>query len=129
MGRAQGRSRRRVSKNVPRGMAFIKSTFNNTVVTITDPNGNAISWGSGGSAGFTGSRKSTPYAAQLAAEGAAERAMEHGLRELAVQVKGPGPGREAAIRALQASGIRISSIRDRTPVPHNGVRARRRPRS
>ena len=129
MGRAQGRSRRRVSKNVPRGMAFIKSTFNNTVVTITDPNGNAISWGSGGSAGFTGSRKSTPYAAQLAAEGAAERAMEHGLRELAEQVKGPGPGREAAIRALQASGIRISSIRDRTPVPHNGVRARRRPRS
>lgn len=110
-------------------MAFIKSTFNNTVVTITDPNGNAISWGSGGSAGFTGSRKSTPYAAQLAAEGAAERAMEHGLREVTVQVKGPGPGREAAIRALQASGIRISAIRDRTPVPHNGVRARRRPRS
>jgi len=110
-------------------MAFIKSTFNNTVVTITDPNGNAIAWGSGGTAGFTGSRKSTPYAAQLAAEGAAERAMEHGLRELAVQVKGPGPGREAAIRALQASGIRISGIRDRTPVPHNGVRARRRPRS
>ncbi len=129
MGRSQGRGRRRASKNVPRGMAFIKSTFNNTVVTITDPNGNAIAWGSGGTAGFTGSRKSTPYAAQLAAEGAAERAMEHGLRELAVQVKGPGPGREAAIRALQASGIRISAIRDRTPVPHNGVRARRRPRS
>jgi small subunit ribosomal protein S11 len=129
MGRAQGRSRRRVSKNVPRGVAFIKSTFNNTVVTITDPNGNAIAWGSGGSAGFTGSRKSTPYAAQLAAEAAAARAMEHGMREVSVQVKGPGPGREAAIRALQASGIRISAIRDRTPVPHNGVRARRRPRS
>jgi small subunit ribosomal protein S11 len=121
-------------KNVPRGLAFIKSTFNNTIVTITDPNGNAISWGSGGTGGggaqgFTGSRKSTPYAAQLAAEGAAERAMEHGVREVAVMVKGPGPGREAAIRALQASGLRVSSIRDRTPVPHNGVRARRRPRS
>jgi small subunit ribosomal protein S11 len=129
MGRAQGRGRRRVLKNVPRGMAFIKSTFNNTLVTITDPNGNAISWGSGGAAGFTGSRKSTPYAAQLAGETAAQRAMENGVREVSVQVKGPGPGREAAIRALQASGIRISAIRDVTPVPHNGVRARRRPRN
>ena len=121
--------KKKVKKNIATGVAHIQSTFNNTVVTITDPNGNAIAWGSGGTAGFTGSRKSTPYAAQLAAEGAAERAMEHGLRELAVQVKGPGPGREAAIRALQASGIRISGIQDRTPVPHNGVRARRRPRS
>ena len=129
MGRAQGRGRRRVLKNVPRGMAFIKSTFNNTLVTITDPNGNAIAWGSGGAAGFTGSRKSTPYAVQLAAEAAAQRAMENGVREVSVQVKGPGPGREAAIRALQASGIRISAIRDVTPVPHNGVRARRRPRN
>jgi small subunit ribosomal protein S11 len=129
MGRAQGRGRRRVQKNVPRGVAFIKSTFNNTLVTITDPNGNTIAWGSGGASGFTGSRKSTPYAAQLAAEAAAQRAMEHGVREVSVQVKGPGPGREAAIRALQASGIRISAIRDVTPVPHNGVRARRRPRN
>ncbi len=129
MGRAQRRGRRRVVKNVPRGHAFIKSTFNNTLVTITDPNGNALAWGSGGTAGFTGSRKSTPYAAQLAAEAAARSAIEHGVREVAVQVKGPGPGREAAIRALQASGIRISAIRDVTPVPHNGVRARRRPRN
>ena len=129
MGRAQGRGRRRALKNVPRGIAFIKSTFNNTLVTIADPNGNAIAWGSGGTAGFTGSRKSTPYAAQLAAEAAAQRAMEHGLREVSVQVKGPGPGREAAIRALQASGIRISAIRDVTPVPHKGVRAGRRPRN
>ncbi len=129
MGRAQRRGRRRVVKNVPRGRAFIKSTFNNTLVTITDPNGNALAWGSGGTAGFTGSRKSTPYAAQLAAEAAARSAIEHGVREVAVQVKGPGPGREAAIRALQASGIRISAIRDVTPVPHNGVRARRRPRN
>ena len=129
MGRAQGRGRRRILKNVPRGIAFIKSTFNNTMVTITDPNGNAITWSSGGTAGFTGSRKSTPYAAQLAAEAAAESAMEHGVREVSVQVNGPGPGREAAIRALQASGIRISAIRDVTPLPHNGVRARRRPRT
>ena len=128
MGRAQGRGRRRVLKNVPRGMAFIKSTFNNTLVTITDPNGNAIAWGSGGAAGFTGSRKSTPYAAQLAAEAAAQRAMENGVREVSVQVKGPGPGREAAIRALQASGIRISAIRDVTPVPHNGCRPPKRRR-
>ena len=129
MGRAQGRGRRRILKNVPRGIAFIKSTFNNTMVTITDPNGNAITWSSGGTAGFTGSRKSTPYAAQLAAEAAAESAMEHGVREVSVQVNGPGPGREAAIRALQASGIRISAIRDVTPIPHNGVRARRRHRN
>jgi len=107
----------------------VKSTFNNTIVTLTDPNGNVIAWGSGGTAGFTGSRKSTPYAAQLAAESAAQTAMENGMREVEVLVKGPGSGREAAIRALQASGLRILSLRDITPVPHNGCRARRRPRN
>ena len=114
---------------MPRGRAYVKSTFNNTIVTLTDPNGNVIAWGSGGTAGFTGSRKSTPYAAQLAAESAAQQAMENGMREVEVLVKGPGSGREAAIRALQASGLRILSLRDITPVPHNGCRARRRPRN
>ena len=129
MGRGRAtRVRRRERKNVPRGRAYIASTFNNTVITLTDPNGNVIAWGSGGTAGFTGSRKSTPYAAQLAAEGAAQRATEHGMREVDDFVKGPGSGREAAIRALQASGVRVASIRDVTPIPHNGCRARRRPR-
>lgn len=107
----------------------MRSTFNNTIVTLTDPNGNVVAWGSGGTAGFTGSRKSTPYAAQLAAETAAKQAMENGMREVEVLVKGPGSGREAAIRALQATGLRILSMRDITPVPHNGCRARRRPRN
>ena len=131
MGRARAstRGRRRERKNVPRGRAYVRSTFNNTIVTITDPNGNVLSWGSGGSAGFTGSRKSTPYAAQIAAEGAAQRAMEHGLRELEVFVKGPGPGREAAIRALSSVGVRVTAIRDITPIPHNGCRPWRRPRT
>ncbi|MQA00392.1 MAG: 30S ribosomal protein S11 [Dehalococcoidia bacterium] len=128
-GRQQTRVRRRERKNVPRGRMYVTSTFNNTIVTITDPNGNVLAWGSGGGAGFTGSRKSTPYAAQLAAEGAAQRAMEHGVREVEVYVKGPGPGREAAIRALQTVGVRVSSIRDVTPIPHNGCRPRRRPRN
>ncbi len=128
MGRSR-RGRRRERKNVPRGKAFVKSTFNNTIITVTDPNGNVIAWGSGGTAGFTGSRKSTPYAAQLAGEATAERAMENGVRELEIYVKGPGPGREAAIRALAGAGIRISAIRDVTPIPHNGCRARRRPRN
>lgn len=123
------RGRRRERKSVPRGRAYIKSTFNNTVVTMTDPNGNVIAWGSGGTAGFTGSRKSTPYAAQLAAEGASQNAVEHGMREVEVFVRGPGPGREAAIRAIQSSGIRVASIRDVTPLPHNGCRQRRRPRN
>jgi small subunit ribosomal protein S11 len=107
----------------------VKSTFNNTIITLTDPNGNVVAWGSGGTAGFTGSRKSTPYAAQLAAESAAAQAMENGMRSVEVLVKGPGSGREAAIRALQSSGLRILSLRDVTPVPHNGCRARRRPRN
>jgi small subunit ribosomal protein S11 len=128
MGRSR-RGRRRERKNVPRGRAYVRSTFNNTIITITDPNGNVLAWGSGGTAGFTGSRKSTPYAAQLAAETAAQAAMEHGIREVEVYVKGPGSGREAAIRALASSGVRISSIRDVTPIPHNGCRPRRRPRN
>ena len=116
MGRSRTR-RRRERKSIPRGRAYVKSTFNNTIVTLTDPNGNVIAWGSGGTAGFTGSRKSTPYAAQLAAESAAQTAMENGMREVEVLGKGPGSGREAAIRALQASGLRILSLRDITPVP------------
>ncbi|MCL4368872.1 MAG: 30S ribosomal protein S11 [Actinobacteria bacterium] len=116
------RVRRRERKQIPRGNAYIQSSFNNTIVTITDPDGNAIAWGSAGTAGFKGSRKSTPYAAGLAAEGAARRAMEHGLRQIEVYVKGPGSGREAAIRSLQAAGLTISAITDVTPIPHNGCR-------
>jgi small subunit ribosomal protein S11 len=116
------RVRRRERKQVPRGNAYIQSSFNNTLVTITDPDGNAIAWGSAGTAGFKGSRKSTPYAAGLAAEGAARRAMEQGLRQVEVFVKGPGSGREAAIRSLQAAGLTISAITDVTPIPHNGCR-------
>jgi len=123
------RGRRRERKSVPRGRAYIASTFNNTIVTLTDPNGNVLSWGSGGTAGFKGSRKSTPYAAQLAAEKAVQNAMENGMREVEVFVKGPGPGREAAIRALQSAGVRVASIRDVTPLPHNGCRQRRLPRN
>ena len=126
---AATRTRRRERKNIPRGRAFVTSTFNNTIVTITDPNGNVVAWGSGGVVGFKGSRKSTPYAAQLSAEKAAQVAMENGMREVEVAVKGPGPGREAAVRALSASGLRVSAIRDVTPIPHNGCRARRRPRN
>ena len=122
------RVRRRERKAIPEGKAFIQSTFNNTVITITDPKGNVISWGSPGTAGFKGSRKGTPYAAQLAAQGAAARAKEHGLRQVEVFVKGPGSGREAAIRALQAAGINVVSINDVTPIPHNGCRARKRRR-
>lgn len=116
------RVRKRERKQIPRGNAYIQSSFNNTLVTITDPDGNAISWGSAGTAGFKGSRKSTPYAAGLAAEGAAKRAMEHGLRQVEVYVKGPGSGREAAIRSLQTAGLTISAITDVTPIPHNGCR-------
>ncbi|MEX2032122.1 MAG: 30S ribosomal protein S11, partial [Dehalococcoidia bacterium] len=107
----------------------ILASFNNTIITITDPNGNAVAWASGGVAGFKGSRKSTPYAAQLAGERAAQTAMENGKREVDVSIKGPGPGREAAVRALAAAGLRVSSIRDITPIPHNGCRPRRRPRT
>ena len=122
------RVRRRERKSIPEGKAFIQSTFNNTIVTLTDLKGNVIAWGSSGTAGFKGSRKSTPYAAQLAAQGAAQRARDHGLRQVEVYVRGPGSGREAAIRALQASGIFVMAIKDVTPVPHNGCRARKRRR-
>lgn len=113
---------------MPKGHAHIQSTFNNTIVTITDPRGNVIAWGSAGASGFKGSRKSTPYAAQMTAESAARRAMEHGMRSVDVFVKGPGSGREAAIRSLQATGLMITSIVDVTPIPHNGCRPPKRRR-
>ena len=116
------KARRRERKSVPAGRAYIQSTFNNTIVTLTDPQGNVIAWGSAGTARFKGSRKGTPYAAQLAAHDAARKAMEHGLRQVEIYVKGPGSGREAAIRALQSSGLYITGIRDVTPIPHNGCR-------
>ena len=122
------RARRRERKSIPEGRAYIQSTFNNTVVTLTDPKGNVIAWGSSGTAGFKGSRKGTPYAAQLAARDAARKAMEHGLRQIEVYVKGPGSGREAAIRSLQSSGLNVTSIRDVTPTPHNGCRPPKRRR-
>ncbi len=125
-GRPRGRKRER--KAIPAGKAFVQSTFNNTMVTLTDPEGNVISWGSSGASGFKGSRKGTPYAAQLAARDAARKAMEHGLRQIEVYVKGTGSGREAAIRSLQSSGLYITSIRDVTPVPHNGCRPPKRRR-
>jgi len=120
--------RRREKKNIERGQAHIRSTFNNTIVTITDTAGNAISWASSGGLGFRGSRKSTPYAAQMAAEAAAKAAMEHGLKTVEVYVKGPGAGREAAIRSLQAAGLEVSLIKDVTPIPHNGCRPPKRRR-
>ncbi len=122
------KTRKRERKSVPAGRAYIQSTFNNTIVTLTDPEGNVIAWGSSGTAGFKGARKSTPYAAQLAARDAARKAMEHGLRRIDVYVKGPGSGREAAIRSLQSSGLHIASIRDVTPIPHNGCRPPKRRR-
>ena len=127
--RRQPRQRRRERKSVPRGQAHIQSTFNNTIVTLTDPHGNVVAWSSAGSQGlFKGSRKSTPYAAQVTAETAAKKAMEHGMREVAVFVKGPGSGREAAIRSLQAAGLVVTSITDVTPIPHNGCRPPKRRR-
>ena len=124
----RGRGRRRERKSIPRGRAYVQSTFNNTLITMTDLNGNVVAWGSGGVAGFKGSRKSTPYAAQMAAERAARGAMEHGMRQVDVFVRGPGSGREAAIRSLQAAGLSILSIRDVTPIPHNGCRPPKRRR-
>ncbi len=120
--------RRRERKNIERGAAHIQSTFNNTIITITDVQGNAVSWASSGGLGFRGSRKSTPYAAQMAAEVAAKAAMEHGMKTVEVYVKGPGQGREAAIRALQATGLEVNMIKDVTPVPHNGCRPPKRRR-
>jgi small subunit ribosomal protein S11 len=120
--------RRRERKNITSGVAHVNATFNNTMITITDAQGNAIAWSSAGSQGFKGSRKSTPYAAQVAGEDAGRKAMEHGMRTLEVDVKGPGSGRESALRALQAVGFTITSIRDVTPIPHNGCRPRKRRR-
>ena len=122
------RTKRRERKNIERGAAHIQSTFNNTIITITDVNGNAISWASSGGLGFRGSKKSTPFAAQTAAETAAKAAMEHGMKTVEVYVKGPGSGREAAIRALQATGLEVNMIKDVTPVPHNGCRPPKRRR-
>jgi small subunit ribosomal protein S11 len=122
------RIKKKEKKAIPRGRAYIQSTFNNTLITLTDPAGNAISWGSSGTAGFKGSRKGTPYAAQLAGEQAARKAVEHGMKQVEVFVKGPGSGREAAIRALQAAGLIITGIKDVTPIPHNGCRPRKRRR-
>jgi small subunit ribosomal protein S11 len=122
------KTKRREKKNVVHGQAHIKSTFNNTIVTITDLQGNTLSWASSGNVGFKGSRKSTPFAAQLAAEAAARRAQEHGLQKVDVYVKGPGSGRETAIRSLSAAGLEVATIQDVTPVPHNGCRPRKRRR-
>ena len=122
MARGRSRPRRRERKFVPKGKAYIRSTFNNTLITLTDPDGNVVSWGSSGTVGFKGARKGTAFAAQRAADSAARRAMEHGVREVEVLIKGPGAGREAAIRSLQAAGINVTSIRDVTPIPHNGCR-------
>jgi len=122
------RPRRRERKNIVSGVAHVNATFNNTMITITDAQGNAIAWSSAGSQGFKGSRKSTPYAAQMAGEEAGRKAMEHGMKTLDVEVKGPGSGRESALRALQAVGFTITAIRDVTPIPHNGCRPRKRRR-
>src|ERR1700704_2950143 len=125
---AGGRVRRRERKNIASGVAHVNASFNNTMITITDAQGNTIAWSSSGTMGFKGSRKSTPYAAQMAAEDAGRKAMEHGVRTLEVEVKGPGAGRESALRALQTVGFSITSIRDVTPVPHNGCRPPKRRR-
>lgn len=125
---AAARVRRRERKNITSGVAHVNASFNNTMITITDVQGNAIAWSSAGAQGFKGSRKSTPFAAQVAAEDAARKAMEHGMRNLDVEVRGPGSGRESALRALQAAGFQIASIRDVSPIPHNGCRARKRRR-
>ncbi|MCL5066298.1 MAG: 30S ribosomal protein S11 [Firmicutes bacterium] len=126
--RRSAKPKRRDRRHIDRGIAHVRSTFNNTIVTITDPQGNALSWASSGQSGFKGSRKSTPFAAQLAAETAAKGAMDYGVREVEVLVKGPGAGREAAIRSLQAAGLEVSMIKDVTPIPHNGCRPPKRRR-
>jgi small subunit ribosomal protein S11 len=128
MAKRSARRVKKVKKNIRDGVAHVKSTFNNTVITITDSNGNAIAWSNAGVAGFKGSRKSTPFAAQLAGKDAAEKAMEHGMRNVEVFVKGPGSGREGAIRALHAAGLNITGINDVTPIPHNGCRPPKRRR-
>jgi len=128
MAQPKRQTKKKVKKNIQTGVAHIAATFNNTIVTITDVSGNVISWASAGSCGFKGSRKSTPFAAQLAAGSAAKKAMEHGMRNVTVHIKGPGAGRESALRALQSAGFKISLIRDVTPIPHNGCRPPKRRR-
>jgi small subunit ribosomal protein S11 len=128
MAKATRGGKKKVKKHVPVGVVHVKSTFNNTTVTITDPTGNAISWATAGTQGFKGSRKSTPFAAQLAAEEAAKKALDSGVRQVTILVKGPGAGRESALRAIQASGLKITVIRDVTPIPHNGCRPSKRRR-
>jgi len=128
MAKASPRPRKKEKKNVVSGVAHVNATFNNTIITITDAQGNAISWSSSGSLGFKGSRKSTPYAAQVAAEDAAKKAVEHGMRTLEVEVCGPGSGRESALRAFQTAGLNVTTIRDVTPIPHNGCRPPKRRR-
>lgn len=128
MAKAAQRTRKRERKNIASGVAHINASFNNTMITITDAQGNAIAWSSAGSQGFKGSRKSTPYAAQIAGEDAGKKAQEHGMKTLEVEVKGPGSGRESALRALQAVGFTVTAIRDVTPIPHNGCRPRKRRR-
>ncbi len=128
MAKPAARARKKEKKNIVVGVAHVAATFNNTIITITDTQGNAISWSSAGSLGFKGSRKSTPYAAQVAAEDAGKKAVEHGMRTLEVEVSGPGSGRESALRALQAVGLQVTSIRDVTPIPHNGCRPPKRRR-
>ena len=128
MAAQKGRVKKRQRKNIASGVAHVRATFNNTMITISDAQGNTISWSSAGTMGFKGSRKSTPYAAQMAAEDAGKKAQEHGMRTLEVEVRGPGSGRESALRALQAIGFQITSIRDVSPIPHNGVRPRKRRR-
>jgi len=128
MAKVKKSGEKKIKKNIPIGEAYIQSSFNNTIITITDPQGNVVSWSSGGVVGFKGSRKSTPFAAQLAAENAAKKAMENGLKTVDVYIKGPGAGREAALRALQSAGLKIHLIRDVTPIPHNGCRPPKRRR-
>ncbi len=126
--KSKGRSRRKVKKNIPVGQAHIKTSFNNTIVSLCDKEGNVIAWESAGSVGFKGSRKSTPFAAQVTADSCAKKGIEHGLKKIDVFVKGPGSGRETAIRSLQAAGLEVMSVKDVTPVPHNGCRQRKRRR-
>ncbi|PPE06523.1 30S ribosomal protein S11 [Mesoplasma corruscae] len=128
MAKPKTNTKKRIKKNIPKGIAHIHSTFNNTIVTISDEQGNVLSWSSAGAIGFKGSKKSTPYAAQLISEAAAKGAIDQGIKSVQVEVKGPGPGRDAAVRALSIAGIEVTSIKDCTPVPHNGVRPRKRPR-
>ena len=122
------KSKKKVKKNVPRGIAYIQATFNNTLITISDPDGNTVAWSSAGSRGFKGSRKGTPFAAQIAGQDAAQKARDHGMKRVEIRVKGPGSGRESAIRALQSAGLDVVAIRDVTPIPHNGCRAPKRRR-